>query len=249
MLRAAAIALALALCTSTRAAEISVFAASSLTDVLKQIAETYHGQSRDRVSFNFAASNTLARQIEEGAPADVFFSADQLQIERLMENGHLIRETLRPLLSNSLVVIAPADSGLKINTPAELAALVSRVALADPKIVPVGIYARTYLTRLGVWDALAPKVIPVENVRAALAAVESGNVDAGFVYATDARVSQKVKIIFAVPADEEPRISYPAAVVTGTRNRETAEKFLEFLQSETATKIFESHGFIVPGPN
>ena len=249
MMRALLTALSALVCASAPAAELNVFAASSLTDALTQIAiaARYHGaEYADHLSFNFAASSTLARQIEEGAPADVFFSADDRQMDRLQKNGHLVAETRRTLLSNSLVVIAPADSALNIKSAADLTA-VERFAVADPNIVPVGVYTRAYLTRLKLWDAIAPKVIPVENVRAAVAAVESGNVDAGFAYATDARVSKKVKVVFAVPADEEPLISYPAAVVKGTRDRQAAEKFLEFLGSETATKIFETNGFIVPG--
>ena len=233
------------LATSAVSAEINVYAASSLTDVLKQIGADYERQSGDRVSFNFAATSTLARQIEEGAPADIFVSADEPQIDRLVQNANVIAETRRTLLSNTLVVIAPADSQLTIDSPAQLAT-VSRVAIADPNIVPVGVYARAYLTRANLWDSIAPKVIPVENVRAAVAAVESGNVDAGFAYATDARISKHVKVIFAVPAEEEPRISYPAAMINGSKNRTAAEKFLNHLQSDAATKVFESHGFIVP---
>lgn len=232
-------------------ADISVFAASSLTDALTEIAVAarYHSpEYADRLSFNFTASSTLARQIEEGAPGDIFFSADDRQMNRLEKNGHVVPETRRNLLSNSLVVIAPADSALNIKSAADLAGL-KRIAVADPNIVPVGVYARAYLTRLKLWESIAPRIIPVENARAALAAVESGNVDAGFAYATDARVSKKVKIIFAIPADEAPAISYPVAVLKGTADRDGAEKFLAFLQSETATKIFERHGFIVPRQN
>ena len=243
----ASVAVSLVAAAGASAADLNVFAASSLTDALTQVmaANLYRGADAEKVSFNFAASSTLARQIEEGAPADIFISADEPQMDRLVKKGHIIAETRRALLSNSLVVIAPADSALKIESPGELAAAVSRIAVADPNIVPVGVYTRAYLARLNLWEAVAPKVIPVENVRAALAAVESGNVDAGFAYATDARISKKVKIIFSVPANEEPRISYPAAVVKETRNRERAEKFLAYLQSESATKIFEEHGFIV----
>ncbi len=244
MLRTLLVVLTSIIYATAPAAEINVYAASSLTDVLKQIGAEYEKQSGDRVSFNFAAANTLARQIEEGAPADIFFSADEPQMDRLVKSATVIAETRRTLLSNALVVIAPADSQLKIASPAELAT-VSRVAIADPNIVPVGVYARAYLTRQTLWDSIVPKVIPVENVRAAVAAVESGNVDAGFAYATDARISQKVKVIFAVPAEEEPRISYPAAVVKATKDRAAAEKFLNHLQSDAATKVFESHGFIV----
>ena len=233
------------LATSAGSAEINVYAASSLTDVLKQIGADYEKQSGERVSFNFAASNTLARQIEEGAPADIFFSADEAQMERLVKNANVVAETRRTLLSNTLVVIAPADSQRKIGSPAELAT-VPRIAIADPNIVPVGVYARAYLTRLNLWDSVVPKVIPVENVRAAVAVVESGNVDAGFAYATDARISKNVKVIFAVPADEEPRISYPAAIVKAAKNRAAAEKFLIHLQSDAPLKVFETHGFIVP---
>ena len=236
----------LACSASALAAEVNVFAASSLTDALKQIGGEYEKQSGERVAFNFAASNTLARQIEEGAPADVFFSADEAQVDRLEKSGNILVDTRRTLLSNTLVVITRLDSSLKITSPAELAPAVARIAIADPNIVPAGVYSRAYLTRLKLWDAIAPKVVPVENVRAAVAAVESGNVDAGFAYTTDARLAKEVKVIFAVPASEEPRISCPAAIVKATADRAAAEAFLAYLESAAATAVFESHGFIVP---
>ena len=232
---------------SARAAEINVYAASSLTDALREIGAGYEKQTGgDRISFNFAASSTLARQIEEGAPADVFFSADEAQMDRLEKSGRLVAATRRNLLSNTLVVIAPTNSALNVAAPADLARQVKRLALGDPKLVPVGVYARGYLERAGVWSALGPKVIPLENARAVLAAVESGNVDAGIVFRSDAATTKEAKVIFAVPAADAPAINYPVALVQQAQSKPAAEKFLQHLAGSEAKAIFEKFGFLLP---
>lgn len=244
MIRSLLSSIMLLLCGSLAAAEINVYAASSLTDALKEIGAVYEKETGDHLAFNFAASSTLARQIEEGAPADLFFSADDAQMDRLQKADRLEAKTRRDLLSNTLVIIAPAESGMTLNSAAELAGQAQKIAVGDPKLVPVGVYARAYLERLNLWQEIEPKIVPTENVRAALAVVESGNVDAAFVYKTDANVSKKVKIVFSVPP-AETSIHYPAALIKQTPRKPEAEKFLAYLGSETASKIFEKFGFIV----
>jgi molybdate transport system substrate-binding protein len=228
-----------------RAATVMVFAAASLTESLQEIAAAYEKQSGDKIVFNFAASGTLARQIEEGAPADIFFSADEAKADALEKKGLLVKETRKSLLGNSLVIVTPPDSAA-IQSPADLTnAAVKRVALGDPRIVPAGTYAKAYLEKSGLWAGVEPKVVPCENVRAVLAAVESGNVDAGVVYKTDAAISKKVKVAFEVPAADGPKISYPAALVANAPHPDAAKKFLGCLTGSEADAVFARHGFIV----
>jgi len=232
---------------AARAASIVVFAAASLTDSLQEIGRDYTRQSGEKVVLNFGSSSSLARQIEEGAPADVFFSADQAQMDSLAKQGLIVTETRRNRLSNSLVIVVADDSKLAIVSAKDLTqASVKRIALADPQTVPAGIYSRRYLEKLGLWPALASKVVPTDNVRAALAAVESGNVEAGMVYKTDAAISKKVKIAFAVPPGETPDILYPMAVVKASREPVAARKFLDYLNSAEAARMFEKFGFLIP---
>jgi molybdate transport system substrate-binding protein len=226
------------------AGEITVFAAASLTDALKQVATAYQKHSADKILFNFAASSTLARQIEEGAPADIFFSADEARMDALEKKGLILKGTRKSRLSNSLVIVVAAEGGALVDNPQDLGTeRVKRLALADPKAVPAGIYAREYLRKQNLWRSVEPKVIPTENVRAALAAVEAGNAEAGIVYKTDAAISKRVKVACEIPAKDSPDISYPMAVVSGTRQPESARKFHQFLASEEAGKIFKLFGF------
>jgi len=227
------------------AAEINVFAAASLTDALQELGKRFESQTSDRVIFNFAASSLLARQISEHAPADIFFAADETKMDALEKAGLIVSETRKDLLSNSLVIVVPADSTLSIQSPAELEAKATKIAVADPRAVPAGIYTRKYLSRLGLWTTLESKIVPTENVRAALAAVESGNVEAGFVYKTDANISKKVKIAFSVPTDQGPVIRYPIAILKDATNKSGAESFLRFLESADSKKVFERYGFMV----
>ncbi len=226
--------------------EILVSAAASLTDVLKEISTGYQSKSKHTIKFNFGPSNGLARQIEEGAPADLFFSADLPQIDTLDKNGRLEPGTRKNLLSNQLVIIVPADSKLVISSPKDLLkADVKRIALAEPSSVPVGVYSSKYLTDEGLWDQVKPKVVPVQDVRATLASVESGNVEAGFVYKTDAAISKKVKIVYEVPIDKGPKITYPAAIVKESKRKEAARDFMNYVQSPAAKDAFKRYGFVV----
>jgi len=226
-------------------AEVNVYAAASLTDVMKEIASAYEKENGDKISFNFGASSLLARQIIERAPADMFVSADEAKMDELEHAGLIATETRRDLLSNLLVIVVPSDSKLMIASPEELVTKSKQIAVADPRAVPAGIYTKEYLTRLGLWQKLEPKMVPTENVRAALAAVESGNVDAGFVYKTDANISSKVKVAFTVAVQQGPPIRYPVALIRDSKEKSAAAKFLAYLQSASARKTFEGYGFIV----
>ena len=231
---------------SIRAEQLQVFAAASLTDALKEIAPAYEAASGEKLQFNFAGSNALARQIQEGAPADVFISADEAKMDALQKAGMILDGTRQSLLSNTLAVVVEADSPLKLDSARALAQhAVKRIALADAKGVPAGIYAKEYLEKIGVWKEVKDRVVPTENVRAALAAVESGNVEAAIVYKTDAAISKAVKVACEVPAKEGPDISYSFAVVKESKNPEAAKKFLDYLKSEPALAIFRKYGFII----
>ncbi len=227
------------------AEEIQVFAAASLTDALQEIAAAYEAKSGDTVLLNLASSSTLARQIQEGAPADLFFSADEAKMDALEKQGLVLQGTRRSLLSNTLVVVVPADSNLRIGSPQDLAASrIRTLALAEPQSVPAGLYAKEYLLSVKLWSKVIGKVVPTENVRAALAAVESGNVEAGIVYKTDAQIARKVKIAFEVPAAEGPKISYPLAILTESTKQAAARKLLAYLESPAALEVFRRYGFL-----
>jgi molybdate transport system substrate-binding protein len=227
-------------------AELNVFAAASLTDALKEIGVHYEKQSADKIAFDFGASSMLERQIEEGAPADVFFSADEAKMDALAAKDLIVRETRKSLLSNTLVIVMSTGSNLKITAPADLAGNgIRRIALADPKAVPAGIYSKEFLERQKLWPQVEPKVVAVDNVRAALAAVESGNIEVGMVFKTDAAISKNVKIAYEVPTDAGPKISYPVAVMKNAKQVESAKKFVEYLRTDDAAKTFIKYGFIV----
>ncbi len=241
-----AVFLGLLIANGISAAELTVHAAASLTDAMKEIGAVYEKESGDKLLFNFGASSMLARQIEEDAPADLFFSADEAKMDALEKKSLLLPGTRRSLLSNSLVIVVATDA---IEMPKSASDLTKpgckKLALAEPETVPAGIYAREYLQKVGLWGALKEKVVPTESVRAALAAVESENVDAGFVYKTDSLISKKVKIALEISAVEGPRISYPIAVLKSSKEPERAKKFEEYLAGPAAQSIFEKFGFVV----
>jgi molybdate transport system substrate-binding protein len=228
------------------AAELTVHAAASLTDAMKEIGAAYEKESGDKLQFNFGASSTLARQIEEGAPADLFLSADEAKMDGLEKKSLLLAGTRRSLLSNSLAIVVAADARLAPKSASDLTrSEYKKIALGEPTTVPAGIYAREYLEKLELWNAIKDKVVPVESVRAALAAVESGNVEAGFVYKTDALISKKVRTAVEIPAADGPKISYPMAVLQSSQQPERAKKFEEYLAGPAARQVFEKFGFVV----
>lgn len=228
------------------AADLTIFAAASLSDALKEIAPLYEKTSGEKLRFNFGASGALTRQIREGAPADVIFSADELRVDQLENGGLLLAGTRATLLANSLVLVVAADSG-EISALGDLTkSSVRRVVLGDPATVPVGTYSKEHLGKLGIWEPIQPKVVYMDNVRAVLAAVESGDADAGIVYKTDALVSRKVKIAVEVPASEGPSITYPAAVIKDTKSPDSAKKLVLWLAGREAQTVFAKYGFLPP---
>ena len=233
-----------------KADEVEVFAAASLTDALKEIAATYEKAGGDKIFFNFAASNTLEMQIKAagGAPADIFFSADEAKMDDLGKSGLVVKNTRKDLLSNTLVIVVPTDSSIVLTSAAQLTdAAIHKIALGETRSVPAGIYAKEYLQKIGIWEQVKARIIPTESVRAALAAVETGNVDAGIVYKTDALHSKKVKVAYEVPVADGPAIAYPVALVQGSKHAAAAKKFLDYLSEESSLKTFEKYGFIAKG--
>lgn len=226
---------------------ITVSAAISLSGALVEIAKTYQASGGGQVRFNFAASNVLARQVVNGAPADIFISADEAQMDYAQRGGAIDANTRIRLLSNRLVVVTQPGRGLQWrDVRALLGPDVKRVAVGDPSAVPAGVYARQVLERAGMWTEIQPKLLPLANVRAALAAVESGGAQAGFVYESDAYASQRVRVAFVIAGAKAPQIVYPAALTVRSKNRDAAARFLAYLTSADAAAVFARHKFLAP---
>ena len=237
----------LAIIVSQASAPITVSAAVSLSEALEEAAAAYRAAGGTPVVFNFGGSNGLARQIVNGAPVDVFISADEAQME-VVEKASLVAPGTRvPLVANRLVLVVDSRSLVKA-VPDLGAADVRRIAIGDPAAVPAGVYARQYLERSGQWARMEHKVVPVANVRAALTAVQNGSADAAFVYATDARIAPALRIVATITGPQAPDIVYPGCVLKTTRQPAAAGKFLEFLRTPVALGIFEKHGFTRPPP-
>ena len=223
---------------------ITVFAAASLTDSLKQVADAFKARTGTSVTLSFGASSTLARQIEQGAAADIFFSADTDWMDYLEKAGQIASGTRKDLLGNQLVLVAASDAkpAPRIAPGFDLAGALGngRLAMADPASVPAGKYGKAALTALGVWDSVAAKVAQAENVRVALEYVVRGEAPFGIVYATDAKVAA-VKVVGTFPESTHPPITYPVAMTkTATP---AAPAFLAFLEGPQARGIFEKAGF------
>lgn len=235
-------------CATAPPTILTVYAASSLTRALDELAPVFTAQSGVRVRTSYAATSTLARQIESGAEADVFISADQIWMDYLAGRSRIVTATRSNILGNRLVLVVPSDRPVTVAlTPGfDLAGLLGRGRLAtgDPAHVPAGRYARQALTALGVWSVAQPKLVPAESARAALALVERGEVPAGIVYESDAILSARVHVAGVFPAASHEPIVYAAAIVAG-RERPVARQFLEFLTSPAAGAVFARHHFIV----
>ena len=227
---------------------LTVSAAVSLSEALQEVAAAYRAAGGAPVSFNLAGSNVLARQIVNGAPVDVFISADEAQMEVVARAGLIAEGSRVVVTANTLVLVV--DPRISIDSAADLTkAEIRRIAIGDPAAVPAGVYARSYLEKIGLWTALQPKLVPTTNVRAALAAVENGSAAAALVYATDARLAPRLRVATIIGGAAAPRIVYPAAVVKTTRQSAAARHFLQFLRSGVASAIFERHGFAAsPAP-
>lgn len=227
---------------------LTVFAAASLTDAMTAAGETYRKKTGSEIRFSFAASSTLARQIEAGAPAQLFASANEAWMDYLEERNLIISETRSSPIANRLALIAPRATPLgevtvdgSLDLPALLGAE-GRLAIGDPAHVPAGLYAKQALESLGLWTAVEQRLARVDNVRAALALVESGETPLGIAYATDARISEGVMVLGLFPRDSHKPITYPFAVVAGQEHA-TARGFLAFLTSDAGLAVFERFGF------
>jgi molybdate transport system substrate-binding protein len=225
--------------------DLVVLAASSLTDVLNEIGPAYTAATHRGVKLSYAASSALARQIEAGAPADVFMSADTDWMDYLQTRNLIDTASRRNVVGNRLVLISPADSTvtIRIKPHFALAKLLGagRLATGNPDSVPVGKYAKIALTNLGVWSEVQDKVAPADNVRAALALVARGEAPLGIVYRTDALVEKKVRIVADFPASSHDAIIYPVA--TTAHPQDGAADFVKFLLSPTARAVFAKYGF------
>ena len=232
---------------SAHAADLTVSAASSLTNAFRDLGPAFEAQHPGTtVVFNFGASDALLAQIAKGAPADVFASADPQAMDRAEAQQLLAPGSRRNFVGNALVMITPADSALGLKTPADLRKPeVKRIAIGNPASVPVGRYTKAALTSAGLWAAIEPKAVFAQNVRQALDYVARGEVEAGFVYATDAAIMRdKVRVATTVPTDAP--ITYPIAALAGAPNPQAARKFLDFVLTPAAQAVLVRHGFIRP---
>ena len=247
--------LLLALCAASasspaRAADqVTVMAAASLTDALQALGSAWAARGHPAPRFVFAASSTLARQIEQGAPADLFASADEPWMDDLQQRGLIVSDSRTSPLGNRLVLIAPANQpgDIALTPGVDLLARLGahgRLATGDPAGVPVGKYAQAALTTLGAWDAVAPRLARAESVRAALLLVERGEAPLGIVYATDAAASKGVRAVGTFPENTHPPVSYPFAL-TRHGDRTEARALLAFLTGPDAAPVYRSLGFSV----
>ena len=248
--RAFALAGVLALIASAafaQPASMTVFAAASLKNALDDVDTAYTAQSHVAVRASYAASSALAKQIEQGAPADAFISADSDWMDYVAQRKLIVVASRRDVLTNHLAMIAPATSAVRLNIRKGFALAKAlgdgRLAIAGPE-VPAGKYGRASLEALGAWDGVKDHLAPAENVRGALAFVAQGEAPLGIVYDTDAKSEPKVKIVGLFPDDSHPRIVYPAALVATSKNA-AAPGYVAFLQGPQASAIFRRYGFIV----
>ncbi len=236
----------IAACVPQTAEEvITVSAAASLQEVLEAISPTFTtAHPNISVSYNFGSSGALLQQIEQGAPADVFISAATKQMDALSAKGLILPDSRQTLVSNRLVLIAPVTSQLEITDLAQLkTADIKHFAIGEFRSVPAGQYAEEALKKLGLFDALKPKFVFGNSVRSVLSAVESGNAELGMVYATDAALSEGVRVCTIAPASTHSPIVYPIAVVKDSPHAEAAQAFIQFLSAEPAQMVFEEFGF------
>jgi molybdate transport system substrate-binding protein len=217
-----------------------VSVAASMHEALTEIAGKYRAATGVTVAINTGSSNTLARQIVEGAPAALFLSADEIQMDLVEKAGRVVAGTRTRLLSNALAIVVPINMGRSVTVEQVVSGRVNRIAMGEPNAVPAGVYGRKFFERQGTWASVLPKVVPFPTVRGVLAAVEAGRVDAGVVYRTDA-VTSRVQVIATADLD----IVHSAAVITGPKEA-AARAFLEFLKGDRARAVFDKRGFGAP---
>lgn len=224
---------------------LTISAAASLRDSFEELKELYVSNNKNvEITYNFGSSGTLQKQIQEGAEVDLFVSAASKQMDILKSENFIENESLLTLLGNSVVLVVPKDSELEISDFKDLTdASVEKIALGEPSSVPAGLYAEEVFTNIGILDEVKAKTVYAKDVKVVLTWVESGNVDAGVVYGSDAKTSDKVKVIATAPEESHSPVEYPAAVMATSKNKDEANKFLDFLCSDKAKEVFEKDGF------
>lgn len=227
--------------------EVHISAAVSLKDALSEIQTNYQKKHPQiKLLYNLGASGSLQKQIEQGAPADIFISAAPKQMNELAAKGLIKQATHKNLVENQLVAVVPVASTLNITRYEDLAqAAVQTIAIGEPNVVPAGQYASQALQSLGIWETVKGKAVFAKDVRTVLAYTETGNVDAGIVYKTDAASSSKVKVAAIAPAGSHQPIVYPVAVLAGAKQAQAAEDILAYLFSPESRAVFEKHGFVI----
>ncbi|MDF2959032.1 MAG: molybdenum transporter substrate-binding protein [Paenibacillus sp.] len=232
---------------ASQTTELTVSAAASLTDALKDIQKLYEAKNPVKLNYNFGASGSLQQQIEQGAPVDLFISASVQNMNHLVAKGLVEAGKQHNLVTNELVLVVPADGRVSIGKPEDLVKdRITKIAIGQPATVPAGGYAKEALAKLKLWDMLQPKTVLTKDVRQVLTYVESGNTDAGFVYRTDAFGSSKVKVALTVdPALYSP-IEYPAGQIKDTKHPKETQALYDYLQSKEALDVFVRYGFALP---
>ncbi|MGQ4646019.1 molybdate ABC transporter substrate-binding protein [Lyngbya aestuarii] len=224
--------------------ELTVSAAASLQDAMKAIEPVYKQEKPNvTITYNFGSSGSLEQQIEQGAPVDVFLSAAPKWIDTLQQKDLLLEGTRQDLLKNSIVLITPKDKTNISDFQQLTTNQVNKVAIGEPESVPAGQYAKEVLVYFKLFDPLQSKFVFAKDVRQVLSYVETGNVDAGLVYGTDAKISGKVQIAATAPEDSHQPIIYPVAVIKDSKNPEPAQEFVQFLSTDTAKAVFEEYDF------
>jgi molybdate transport system substrate-binding protein len=228
-------------------ADLTVSAAISLKDALDEIKQAYVSANPGvSIAINYGASGTLQLQIEQGAPVDIFLSAAPKQMDALDAKGLLLPGSRRDILRNEVVLIVPKDSAAKISSFQDLTRPdIKKIALGEPAAVPAGQYAKQTLTTMGIYDAVNAKAVLAKDVRQVLTYVETGNVDAGIVYSTDALSSTKVKVVATAPPNSHDPVIYPGAVIKTSKSAQAAIAFLDSLRGPQASAIFQKYGFVL----
>lgn len=230
---------------SKQKVEVTMSAAASLQDVLTNIEKKYENEHKNvDLKFNFGASGALKQQIEQGAPIDLFFSAAEDKFDELVQKGEIDKSQGVDLVGNDLVLVVPKDTKKDIKNFSDLSTKADKIALGTPEAVPAGNYAKQTFEKLHIWNDVSNKIVYAKDVRQVLSYVETGNVDAGIVYKTDALISNKVKIVATADEATHDPIVYPVGVIKDTKHPKEAKEFYKYLQGKEALTILKEYGFV-----